>query len=129
MITSKQYAEALHEALSETDAKSHDLVINNFVKVLKANNDLDKYEKIINAYGDYVKSESTKVNAEIITARPMERNKDILETLNKLAGKDAQVTQKVDERLIGGVVIKVDDTLIDGSIKGQLSRLKKALSQ
>ena len=128
-ITLEQYAQALHDALSETDAKSHDAVINNFVSVLKSNNDLDKYEKIIDTFEVLSKADATKVHAEVTTATPMERNKEILETLNHLAGKEAHVTHKVDENIIGGVVIKVDDTLVDASIKGQLSKLKKALSK
>jgi len=128
-ISIQQYAEALYESLQETDAKSHDLVIDNFIKVLKKNDELDKYEKIVEAYEAHTAKEASLVHAEVISAKPAEHNKDVLDALNKIAGKDAKVTHKVNEDLIGGVVIKIDDTMIDASVKGQLDKLKKSLSE
>jgi len=128
-ISIQQYAEALHEALQETDNKSHDLVIDNFIKVLKTNDDLDKYDKIVEAYEAHTAKEASIVHAEVISAKPAEHNKDVIDALNKIAGKDVRVTHKVNEDLIGGVVIRMDDTMIDASVKGQLDRLKKTLRE
>jgi F-type H+-transporting ATPase subunit delta len=41
--------------------------------------------------------------------------------------RDAVVHQYVDESLIGGVVLKVGDRVIDGSVKGQLEAMRKRL--
>lgn len=43
--------------------------------------------------------------------------------------KGAQIKEMVDERLIGGSVLRIDDTRIDGSIAGSLRRLKMELSR
>jgi F-type H+-transporting ATPase subunit delta len=48
--------------------------------------------------------------------------------LNALVGKNLELKKKIDESLIGGVTIKVDDTLIDASVKSQLDKLKNTLS-
>ena len=42
--------------------------------------------------------------------------------------KGADVFQKVDDRLIGGAVIRIDDQRIDGSTAGALRRLKATLA-
>lgn len=39
----------------------------------------------------------------------------------------ADVTEIVDNRLIGGAVIRIDNTRIDGSVTGALMRLKHAM--
>lgn len=39
----------------------------------------------------------------------------------------ATLTEVVDERLIGGAVVRVDNTRIDGSVTGALMRLKNAM--
>jgi F-type H+-transporting ATPase subunit delta len=45
-----------------------------------------------------------------------------------MVGKNLELKKKIDESLIGGVTIKVDDTLIDASVKSQLDKLKNTLS-
>ena len=41
--------------------------------------------------------------------------------------KDAVVHPYVDESLIGGMVLRVGDRLVDGSVKGQLAAMKKQM--
>jgi F-type H+-transporting ATPase subunit delta len=124
----KQYAQALHESLQDTSPKDHDKVIANFIDVLKNNGDLKDYEKIIKAYEDYDRQQRGVKEVEVTTARDIEVNKDMIRQLNAIAGSDAEVKRKVDGGLIGGVVVRVDDTLLDGSVKTQLNNLKKTLT-
>lgn len=123
-----QYVQALHEALQDTDAKSHDRVIDNFIQTLKANGDLGSYEAIIKEYEVYDKEQRGVKDVEITTAGASV-NKSLISDLNKLVGKNIDITQKHDDKIIGGVVIKVDDTLIDGSIKNHLNNLGKTLKE
>ena len=48
--------------------------------------------------------------------------------LKKRFGRDVQVETAVDASLIGGAVIDAGDVVIDGSLKGKLSRLQGALA-
>jgi F-type H+-transporting ATPase subunit delta len=123
-----QYVQALHEAIQDTDARSHDRVIENFIQTLKANGDLGSYEAIIKEYETYDKQQRGVKDIEITTAGA-KVNKALITDLNKLVGKNIDVIQKHDDKIIGGVVIKVDDTLIDGSIKNHLENLGKALKE
>ncbi len=124
----KQYAQALYESLHDTSSKDHDKVIANFIEVLKSNGDLREYEKIIDAFEDYDRKEKGIKQVELTTAHPMEANRDLIHKLNELAGGKAELKQKVDDRIIGGVIVKVDDTMIDGSIKHHLNKLRKDLT-
>lgn len=45
-------------------------------------------------------------------------------TLESDTGKKVQLNITVDERLIGGLTVRIDDTVIDGSVKYKLSQLK-----
>jgi len=47
--------------------------------------------------------------------------------LEKLTGKTVVLTTKVDSDIIGGIVAKVGDLVLDGSIKTQLSGLKESI--
>lgn len=121
-----QYVQALHEALQDTDTRSHDRVIDNFIQTLKANGDLGSYEAIIKEYEVYDKKQRGVKDVEITTVGASV-NKSLIHELNNLVGKNIDITQKQDDKIIGGVVIKVDDTLIDGSIKNHLDNLGKTL--
>ena len=43
-------------------------------------------------------------------------------------GRDVEIETAIDESLIGGAVIDAGDVVIDGSLKGKLGRLERALS-
>lgn len=125
--THQQYAQALYESFQDTKPKDHDQIIENFIEVLKKNGDLAEYEAIIQTFEDYDRSQKGIKQVEVTTAEEGKLSKEVLNHLNKLVGKNIEIKRKVDENIIGGVVIKVDDTLIDGSTKRQLEDLENTL--
>lgn len=56
-----------------------------------------------------------------------ENKQELLKVLAKLSGKEVSPTFEVDPSLIGGVVVRVGDKVIDGSIKTRLATLKSRL--
>src|ERR1700690_194327 len=126
-LTSQQYAHALFDAVSETAPHDHDKVLDNFVKILAQNGDLGKYDEI-DAEFRKLKLESQGIKeAEVTVAREAELNHSIISELNKVVSGKLEIKQKIDESIIGGVVVRVDDTLIDASIKTQLNNLNQNL--
>ena len=53
--------------------------------------------------------------------------KEIQRTLESTTGKSFELTEEVDPSLIGGFVLKVGDTLFDGSVGSALRRVKQSL--
>ena len=132
-ITIDQYAQSLHHAISDTNPKDHDKVIDNFIRILKTNGDLASYEKIIDKFEALLEAEGNTSKVEITTATEAAVTPGIIKELNKFAadtGKGkADITTKIDEKIIGGVIIKVDDTLIDASLKTELENLHSHLQK
>lgn len=124
-VTVSQYVEALFLSLEEVGEKDHDQIIENLVKILKANEDLDKFEKIIHELEQ--KMLQKNITAEVTTTSKMKVDKEIIDNINQLAGNKADITHEVDDTLIGGVIIKVDDTMLDTSIKTKLENLRTTL--
>jgi len=68
--------------------------------------------------------------AEITSARPLgDGERRTLEAeVAKLIGKKVRARYLQDPSVLGGAVVRVGSTIYDGSVKGQLERIKEALS-
>ena len=67
--------------------------------------------------------------AEIRSAAPLgeDHRSRIVRRLEEIAGYRIMVRQEVDPSLVGGVVVKIKNKIIDGSIKFKINHLKKEL--
>jgi F-type H+-transporting ATPase subunit delta len=66
------------------------------------------------------------VVAEVTTAAPVEKQAEtaIRQRLSSLVGKQVELRTEVDPSIIGGIVARIGDQLIDGSVSNQLRRLR-----
>ena len=123
--TIKQYAEALYHSLQEAGPKDHNAIIENLVQVMKRNSDLSKYEQVVFEYERIQQKADGVIPTEITVAKKALADDKIWNDLNKQAdNKLLKLRKKVDEEIIGGVVIRMGDTQIDASIRTQLDSLK-----
>jgi F-type H+-transporting ATPase subunit delta len=51
----------------------------------------------------------------------------LISKLSETTGKRVELSRKVDPSLIGGLLVRMGDTVIDGSIRGQLEALRERL--
>ena len=67
------------------------------------------------------------VVGEVRSAVPLDadQRKKLAKALSQATGKRVEVKVIVDPSLIGGVVAKIGDTIIDGSVKRRLQQLKE----
>lgn len=68
--------------------------------------------------------------AEIVTAVPISAHqaKHVAESLGRIAGKQVVIHPTVDPSIMGGIVARVGDRLLDGSIRTRLQDLRKTLA-
>lgn len=128
-VSIQEYAQALQLALQESKPEDVDVVIENLVGVLKENNQLDTYETIVEEFEKLAALAGEVTEVEAVFAREATANRGILDELNSVVGPQMEIRSRVDNELVGGMVLRVDDTLIDASVKGSLERLKKDLSE
>ena len=69
--------------------------------------------------------------AEVRSATPLDdkQRKALAEALGQATGKNVEVKVLVDPSVIGGVVAKIGDTVIDGSIKRRLEQLRERVGE
>lgn len=68
-------------------------------------------------------------HAQVTTAVPLsdEQLQVISNQLSSQLGKDVRATSEVDPAILGGIVVKVGDRLIDGSVRARLKQLRREL--
>ena len=81
-------------------------------------------------YGAAVLEERGIVIAEVTTAEPLgPQEQEMVRTqLSRMVGKTVQLRLNTDPSIIGGVIARVGDRLIDGSVINQLRRLRARLA-
>ena len=127
-ITPKQYAISLYESTIKIDKIQAEQRIENFVEILKKNNDLSLADKIIEQYYKYYRDQRNISKIEVTSAEKL--NPELLNKIIQKFQKQIEIKEIVDESLIGGIILRVDDNLlIDGSVKKKLKNLKKSITK
>ena len=129
--SARQYAEALMDSLEGAAPKDQDVVLDNFVKILAANNDTRLVDEIAEQFRKLELQKKGIKQVEITSAHALKPQTEarIVDELNRLAHGKLEVTKKVDEQLIGGVVVRLEDQVLDASVKNNLEQLKQELEK
>lgn len=128
-LSAKQYAIALYQAIASTSPKSQDKVLDNFVDILRSAGHLGMMPEIEQEFVDFEKESRGIIQAEVHTSRQLSRDEHskIIADLNEYAQGQVELKQNIDAGLLGGIMIKIDDTVVDGSIKKSLEQLRQEL--
>jgi len=91
---------------------------------------IDNLPLIIQQFEERVMEESGIGRLEVYSAKPVDdRNQEeIVQAFSKRLGKQhIQIDNKIDPSLIGGLKVKVGNTIYDGSVRGKLDRLSRLI--
>jgi len=101
----------------------------NFLKLLAQNNRLALLPAIAALFEDYKAEAEGYAKVELSTAFEFSEETwfKLVAALEKTFSKKLQINVTVDKSLIGGVLVRAGDRVIDGSIRGQLQQMQKAL--
>ena len=100
------------------------------IKVLADNRRLGFLPEIAEQYEVLRADQEKTIEAEVVSAFEVsdEQQKQIAEKLKAKLGREVTLTCSVDKSLIGGLVIKAGDMVIDGSAIGQIQKLSIELA-
>ena len=106
-----------------------DKVMGNFLNLLVQKKRAEILPEIAEEYKAMVDDEKNISHGSVISAVELsdELQAKVQATLEKLTGKKVELTTSVDPSIIGGVIAKVGDLVLDGSIKAQLAGLKDSI--
>jgi len=101
----------------------------NFIKLLVENSRLNLAPQIAELFESYKAEDEGYVDVDVITAYALTKaeEKSFAVSLKKKLNKAVNIKASVDNSLIGGFLVKAGDSVIDGSISGQLQQLAKRI--
>jgi F-type H+-transporting ATPase subunit delta len=117
--------------LLDTRLKNSGPMARNLAYILAGKGSFDLITGIHTDYQKLLDSYRGIEQAEVTTAVPLDENErqKLAVRLGEMTGKKVIMTMKVDPAIIGGVIAKVGEKIIDGSTRSQLEALKNELAR
>ena len=130
-ITSAQYAKSLYEATAEKSHSEVDVLVSNFVKVLAKNGQMRLTREILQKFETVSNIKNGIVVAEVSSREKL--GEGMIEKLTvfikeKYSAEKVVIKNIIDEKIQGGVIVKVGDEIMDASVKGQLKKMQNILN-
>lgn len=128
-ITAKHYAKLLLEISKDT--KHLDAMIEKFIALLKKNKNTRLLPKIIN---EFFKQYNTEHKIQPVIAYFVEpKDTKILNNVKDFLKEEietatVELTTEYDQTLVGGIKLRIEDFIIDASIKNKIRKLKQGLT-
>jgi F-type H+-transporting ATPase subunit delta len=101
----------------------------NLAKLLVGANRTDDLDAIIEEYGRLADEDAGRVRATATTAVPLSRAEatNLVASLSRRWGREVRVDVRVDPTIIGGLVLRIGDRVIDASVATRLQQLRRRL--
>lgn len=101
----------------------------NFLRLLIDKRRENILQGVLAEYKNLANAAQNIVPAEVTVAHPLVKKQEtqLIEKLKTITGKDVVIETKVDQSILGGVIVRIGDKLIDGSVTRQLETLQKQL--
>ncbi len=126
-VSAKQYASTLYELTNGKNNSEIDDIIIKFVAYMKKTGDMKKSQDVVNQFGNIYNQKNNIIEASVMSARKLTNNEQIkIQSFikDKYKADNVIMNNTVRKDIKGGIIIKVGDEVLDGSVAGRLNKLK-----
>lgn len=104
-------------------------LLRNFLALLLEKDRLRQFDAVCQHYERMANEELQRVVAQVITANALEpeQQQAVIQKLTEITQKNIVLETRVDPSILGGLVVRLDHLVLDGSVRGQLARLRREL--
>ena len=91
---------------------------------------LDLLPMVAGAYAKMWNAHRGVVAAEAVSAMPLDetQTRDVARALLAVTGREVDLSSRVDPRLLGGLLVKMEGRTYDGSVRSRLNALRRTLA-
>lgn len=101
----------------------------NFLRLVAKNRRLAALPDMIRAYATLLSQSKGEIAGEVTSAAPLSAQQlsDLKSALKSALGRDVALSTRVDDSILGGLIVKVGSRMMDNSLKTKLQSLKIAM--
>lgn len=105
--------------------------LNNTLRLMARNRRLFTLPQLATALQNLIADERGEITADVVSAQALtsEQKKRLTETLAQKSGKKVKLHTRVDEGLIGGMIVKMGSQMVDSSIRSKLASLQNSMKE
>ena len=86
---------------------------------------------ITDQYQELLDAQQGIERAETVTAIPLDDDEQrrVTEMLSAMSGRDVRLTTRVDAEILGGMIVRIGDRVMDGSTRSRLRAMRRELAE
>lgn len=117
------------DAFDEILADRADPLLTLFLKILLKEGQMADIEAVAAVFSELVAAKKSQISGEIISATHLPKDiiKEIEIQVSRILSKDVSLHPRTDSGILGGVLVKVGDFVINGTIDAELDQAKREL--
>ena len=123
--------EAKHGVLEKIAARlGASKIIRNFLFVVADHRRTHMLPEIVETFQQVVRQRAGVAEAQVLSAVELSavQKAELAKTLERITGKKVNAKYSLDAALLGGAVVRVGDTVYDGSVRSQLNEMRARLT-
>lgn len=133
LLTSPLYTRAQQGGAISAIAEKMGLsaILANTLKLMAQNRRLFVLPQLVGRLRELIAEARGEVTADVTSAVALsdEQQKRLTQTLAEKSGKKVKLNTRVDEGLIGGMIVKLGSQMIDSSVRSKLASLQNAMKE
>ena len=103
----------------------------NLMSLLATRNITHMLPEVTDQYQELLDSQQGIERAEVVSAVPLgdDDQRRVTEMLSAMTGGDVRLTTRVDAQILGGMIIRIGDRVMDGSTRSRLQALRREVAE
>jgi ATP synthase F1 delta subunit len=125
-FSTQEKEEGLEKAVSGADP-----VFENFLKLLIENHRMPVVFRVRRAYEDMWREENKLLPVQITSAVELDKStvKEIGDKIGEQTGRKIDLAAEVEPDILGGIVVRVGNSVLDASVRNRLEQLRKQVAR
>ena len=121
--------QAKQEAAEKIFAGELSPMVMNFLRLLLDKQRISIFREIVRQYENFANEAQGILVADVTTARDLSDSlgERLMAKLGEVTGKKIKLRKHLDEKLLGGAVVRMGDRLLDGSLRSRMKALEAQL--
>jgi F-type H+-transporting ATPase subunit delta len=124
-LSSQEKKKGLERAISGAEPE-----LTNFLELLVEKGRMPEVFRIRREFDELWKQENKRIDVTVISAVELDEAvvKKIGTEVERQTGEQVELSSKVDDSILGGIVLQVGNMVLDASIRSRLEKLRKSVA-